>query len=201
MKSEGRVSRERFVVEENATVSVEGVDGVDRGVGVEQSAEGIDTSTMAWNAAATVDNKHDCAESGPEAVPILKADVPEAKAFDANPVVGDADTLMKPDTKPELTTHAEFSDKSAPSKPKSKPEKTKSKGDVKPKSKTKLVVMSVRSSSKASSYKKSKSSKQQHGPWSEWYVSEDRKYLWRARQTPNSTSLSPSFLLKQKNEG
>ncbi|GAB1314209.1 hypothetical protein MFIFM68171_04419 [Madurella fahalii] len=42
------------------------------------------------------------------------------------------------------------------------------------------------------------------GPWSEWYVSEDRNYFWRARQTPNETwdyQYTPGYQQPQPRSG
>ncbi|KXX78921.1 SCO-spondin, partial [Madurella mycetomatis] len=42
------------------------------------------------------------------------------------------------------------------------------------------------------------------GPWSEWYVSEDRNYFWRARQTPDETwdyQYTPGYQQPQPRSG
>lgn len=57
----------------------------------------------------------------------------------------------------------------------------------------KAMAGAAKAKSAAARSKKSKSRTaplRNAGPWSDWYVSEDRSYFWRARQTPNSTSNS-----------
>ena len=36
--------------------------------------------------------------------------------------------------------------------------------------------------------KSKKTAPKDAGPWSDWYVSDDRNYFWRARQSQNGTS-------------
>jgi len=39
--------------------------------------------------------------------------------------------------------------------------------------------------------KQKKAGPESVGPWSDWYVSDDRNYFWRARQSQNGTSVLP----------
>ncbi|KAK4157611.1 hypothetical protein C8A00DRAFT_29455 [Chaetomidium leptoderma] len=52
------------------------------------------------------------------------------------------------------------------------------------------MTRAAKSRSEPTKPKKSKSKKTAHkeaGPWSDWYVSDDRNYFWRARQSQNET--------------
>lgn len=55
----------------------------------------------------------------------------------------------------------------------------------------KAMVATVKPKLGTAKPKKSKSRKpvlKTHSPWSDWYVSEDRGYFWRARVSPNGAS-------------